>query len=194
MPGHATAWFVGYPDLASGPGPYHIERDWGIFNPAMDPTRESTYKFLDTFIGEMTGLFPDSYFHIGGDECNGKEWDANPRIQQFMKAHAIKDNAALQAYFTGQSAEDRCRAQENHGWVGTRFCSPALRKTSSSSPGAVRSSLARRCEGAIAPCCRLATISILNQSAAEHYAADPEGRRADDAEPAKRERHPGRGG
>ncbi len=102
MPGHATAWFVGYPDLASGKGPYLIERNWGIFDPAMDPTRESTYKFLDRFIGEMTALFPDAYFHIGGDECNGKEWDANPRIQQYMREHNLKDNAALQAYFTGR--------------------------------------------------------------------------------------------
>src|ERR1700734_669210 len=102
MPGHATAWFVGYPDLASGKGPYFIERKWGIFDPAMDPTRESTYKFLDRFIGEMTALFPDAYFHIGGDECNGKEWDANPRIQQYMHQHDLKDDAALQAYFTGR--------------------------------------------------------------------------------------------
>lgn len=102
MPGHASAWFVGYPDLASGTGPYHIERKWGIFDPAMDPTRESTYSFLDKFIGEMTALFPDAYFHIGGDECNGKEWDGNPRIQQYMHAHNLKDNAALQAYFTGR--------------------------------------------------------------------------------------------
>ena len=102
MPGHASAWFVGYPELASGAGPYHIERKWGIFDPAMDPTRESTYSFLDKFIGEMTALFPDDYFHIGGDECNGKEWDANPRIQQYMHAHNLKDNAALQAYFTSR--------------------------------------------------------------------------------------------
>ncbi len=102
MPGHSTAWFVGYPDLASGPGPYQIERKWGVFDPAMDPTRDSTYQFLDTFIGEMAALFPDAYFHVGGDECNGKEWDANPRIQQFMKAHALKDNAALQAYFSAK--------------------------------------------------------------------------------------------
>ena len=40
MPGHTTAWFVGYPELASGTGPYQIERKWGIFDPAMDPTRE----------------------------------------------------------------------------------------------------------------------------------------------------------
>jgi hexosaminidase len=99
MPGHATAWFVGYPELASGPGPYQIERQWGVFDPAMDPTREETYKFLDAFIGEMAGLFPDQFFHIGGDEVNGKEWDANPRIQAFMRAHGMKGNSDLQAYF-----------------------------------------------------------------------------------------------
>jgi len=99
MPGHSTAWFVGYPELASAPGPYEIERKWGVFDPAMDPTQESTYRFLDDFIGEMAKLFPDQYFHIGGDEVNGKQWDANPKIQEFMRAHDIKSNADLQSYF-----------------------------------------------------------------------------------------------
>jgi hexosaminidase len=65
----------------------------------MDPTREETYKFLDKFIGEMAGLFPDQFFHIGGDEVNGKQWDANPKIQAFMHTHGMKDNNDLQAYF-----------------------------------------------------------------------------------------------
>src|SRR5580700_5361099 len=100
MPGHSTAWFVGYPELSSGPGPYQIERHWGIFDPAMDPTRESTYKLLDKFIEEMTNIFPDRYFHIGGDEVNGKQWDANPKIHEFMKAHNLRSNQELQQYFT----------------------------------------------------------------------------------------------
>lgn len=99
MPGHATSWFVGYPELASAPGPYQIERAWGIFDPAMDPTRDSTYKFLDGFIGEMAKLFPDAYFHIGGDEVNGKQWSANEQIKKFMADHQIKDNSELQTYF-----------------------------------------------------------------------------------------------
>src|SRR5712692_6197301 len=102
MPGHSTAWFVGHPELASGPGPYEIERKWGVFDPAMDPTNEKVYKFLDELIGEMAKVFPDHFFHIGGDEVNGKEWDANPKIQAFMKAHGLKDNEALQAYFSGR--------------------------------------------------------------------------------------------
>ena len=102
MPGHSTAWFVGHPELASGSGPYQVERKWGVFDPAMDPTDEKTYKFLNEFIGEMARLFPDQFFHIGGDEVNGKEWDANPKIQAFKKSHKIKDNAGLQAYFSGR--------------------------------------------------------------------------------------------
>jgi hexosaminidase len=102
MPGHSTAWFVGHPELASGKGPYEIERRWGVFDPAMDPTNEKVYKFLDDLIGEMAKIFPDHYFHIGGDEVNGKEWDANPKIQAYMKANGIKNNEALQAYFSGR--------------------------------------------------------------------------------------------
>src|SRR2546421_2652949 len=99
IPGHSTSWLVGYPEIGSAPGPYKIERGAGIFEPALDPTREQTYKFLDTFLGEMAGLFPDAYMHIGGDENEGKQWDRNPQIQAFMKEKGIKDNRALQAYF-----------------------------------------------------------------------------------------------
>jgi hexosaminidase len=102
MPCHTTSWFVGYPQLASGPGPYRISSQWGVMDSAMDPTRETTFEFLDKFLGEVTALFPDAYFHIGGDECNGKEWSANTKIQAWMRQHNIKDNAALQSYFTGR--------------------------------------------------------------------------------------------
>jgi len=99
IPGHSTSWLVGYPELGSAPGPYTIERRPGIFEPALDPTREEVYKFLEGFLGEMAALFPDAYLHIGGDENEGKQWDRNPAIQSHMKAKGIKDNHALQAYF-----------------------------------------------------------------------------------------------
>src|SRR5215475_8913161 len=105
MPGHSTAWFVGYPELGSGPGPYDLERKFGVFDPAMNPTSEQTYKFLNTFIAEMAKLFPDPYFHIGGDEVNGKEWDTNPKVQDFMKSHNLKNNVELQAYFSQRVQE-----------------------------------------------------------------------------------------
>lgn len=97
MPAHSLSFFVGYPELASTPGKYRIDPNAPYT--VMDPTKEETYKFLDKFIGEMAKLFPDAYFHVGGDEVNGKPWDDNPKIQAFMHDHGIKNNQDLQAYF-----------------------------------------------------------------------------------------------
>jgi hexosaminidase len=99
MPGHSTSWLVGYPELASHAGPYHVEHENRIFDAVLDPTRESTYRFLDSFFGEMATLFPDEYVHIGGDESNGKDWAANPAIISFMQQHQLENTQALQAYF-----------------------------------------------------------------------------------------------
>jgi hexosaminidase len=99
IPGHSTAWLVGYPELASAPGPYTIEREYGVKDPTFNPAIKATYKFFDKFFKEMSAFFPDEYFHIGGDENNGIQWDANPDIQAFKKRHNLKDNHALQAYF-----------------------------------------------------------------------------------------------
>jgi len=96
-PGHSRSWFVGYPELASGPGPYKIDPEGP--DSVTDPTKEGTYKFLDKFVDEMGKLFPDPYFHIGGDEVDGKHWDANPAIQAFIHSHGMKNNQDLQAYF-----------------------------------------------------------------------------------------------
>ena len=113
MPGHATAWFVGHPELSSNDTVYTIERGWGVKDPVMDPTRESTFDFLDQFIGEMAALFPDAYFHIGGDENNGVHWEKNPHIQKYMEQQSYENTHQLQSYFT-----DRVRQiVEGHGKI-----------------------------------------------------------------------------
>lgn len=99
MPGHATAWVVSHPEIASAPGPYKIERQPGVFDPTLDPTNEKTYKLLEPFFAEMSALFPDAYMHIGGDENEGKQWAANPQIQAFMKKNGFKNQDDLQQYF-----------------------------------------------------------------------------------------------
>ena len=105
MPGHTTAWFAGYPELASAPGPYAIERKWGIFPPVMDPTRQETYRFLDGLIGEMAALFPDPYFHIGGDEVEEAQWKQSDSIQAFARAHQLATSRDLAAYFARRVQE-----------------------------------------------------------------------------------------
>jgi hexosaminidase len=146
LPGHATSWVIGYPELASAPGPYQIERRPGIFDPTLDPTREEVYQFLDAFFGEMAALFPDEYMHIGGDENEGKQWDRNPQIQAFMKERGIKNNHSLQAYFTTRlarilrnhkkkvmgwdeiMADDLSRDVVIHSWRGPESLATAVKK------------------------------------------------------------------
>ena len=174
MPGHSTAWFVGYPELASGKGPYQIARKWGVFDPAMDPTNEKTYKFLNELIGEMAKLFPDQFFHIGGDEVNGKEWDANPNIQAFMQAHGIKNNEGLQAYFS-QHVQDLV---VKHGKTPVGWDEILV-------PGVAKTIVIQSWRGAdsLAAAARMGYRGILSNgyyidlgwSAARHYAVDPLG-------------------
>ena len=105
IPGHSTSWLTAYPEYASAPGPYSIERLYGVFDPTFDPTNKKTYKFFDKFFKEMAKLFPDPYMHIGGDENNGKQWDGNKSIQEFKKKHDLKSNDELQAYFNKKILE-----------------------------------------------------------------------------------------
>ena len=100
MPGHTVSWQLGYPELGSSAPPDTLPTRFGIHDEALDPTRESTYKFLDALVGEMAQIFPDAYMHIGGDESNGKAWEGNPKIVAFMQSKGLKDSAALQAYFS----------------------------------------------------------------------------------------------
>ncbi len=99
LPGHSTSWFVGYPELAAMPGPYCTDTIFGVLNPVFDPTNEDVYFFLDNFFKDMSRIFPDEYIHIGGDEVNTHDWEANPRIKKFMEDKDFADFEELQAYF-----------------------------------------------------------------------------------------------
>jgi hexosaminidase len=107
VPGHATSWFVAYPELGShGKVPLELPRPGGgMLHNALDPTREETYEFVDGLFAEMADLFPDEYFHVGGDEVSGQSWQSDERIQTFMDAHGLSGTRGLQAHFTERVLE-----------------------------------------------------------------------------------------
>ena len=99
IPGHTSSWLLAYPEIGAGEDIRALPTVFGIPQAELDPSNEKTFKFLDTFVGEMSEIFPDAYFHIGGDETAGKGWLENPRIAEFMKKQGLKEPADLQAYF-----------------------------------------------------------------------------------------------
>ncbi|TPG31363.1 beta-N-acetylhexosaminidase [Flavobacterium pectinovorum] len=119
VPGHGSAILTAYPEIGSkvitltggtsekniqgtAIATYGIERNAGIFSPTLDPSNPKTYQLLSEIFDEVCPLFPGAYFHIGGDENEGKDWDANPKIQEFMKKNKLANNHELQTYFTMQ--------------------------------------------------------------------------------------------
>jgi len=99
VPGHASAILTAYPEIGSSDTISSIERYAGVFDPTLDPTNDKTYEFLDNLFKEITPLFPDDYFHIGGDENEGKHWNTNPKILAFKKTYNLKSNHELQTHF-----------------------------------------------------------------------------------------------
>src|ERR1700680_808681 len=185
MPGHSRSWFLGYPELSSGAGPYTLEG--GGIDPIMDPTRKSTYKFLEKFISEMAKLFPDPYFHIGGDEVNGKQWDANPKIQQFMHSHGLKSNDDLQAYFNTRIQKIVAKhGKTMEGW--DEILRPDLPKSIVIQSWRGQASLAEAAKQGYRGLLSSGYYLDLIQPASQHYAVDPLAGVAADLTPEQKQR------
>ena len=69
--GHTLSWENGVKGLLTPC--YSDGMPDGVMGP-MDPTRESVYEFLAALFQEVKGVFPDSHFHVGGDEVDLACW------------------------------------------------------------------------------------------------------------------------
>ena len=177
MPGHTTAWFPGYPRLASAPGPYQIERKWGVFDPVMDPTREEVYAFLDSFLTEIVPLFPDQFWHIGWDEVNGRQWNANTRIAAFKNRRGMKNNEDLQAYFNKRLVTLLTRhGKKAVGW--DEILHPDLPKSAVIQSWRGQASLAQSAQKGYSGILSYGYYLDHLRPAAYHYQVDPLGQQA----------------
>ena len=104
MPGHVQSILIAYPALGSGPALLTRGRGPDTMKAALDPSRESTYRFLTGLLGEMATLFPDAAVHVAGDEVQGEHWLGNAGIQAFMRQRGFTSAHELQGYFTKRVA------------------------------------------------------------------------------------------
>lgn len=101
MPGHVQALLAAYPHLACIDSIFEVGKDWGVFNNVLCPTMESV-SFMRDVLKEVMELFPSKYIHIGGDECPKAQWEESEYCQNKIRNLGIRDETALQAYFTSQ--------------------------------------------------------------------------------------------
>ncbi len=101
LPGHSLALLQAYPQFAATP-PDRLPAGFDPNQAAIDPSNPRTLAMAASLLGEMADLFPDRYFHLGGDEVRGAQWTDVPRIAAFMRAHHFGSADLMQADFTAR--------------------------------------------------------------------------------------------
>lgn len=94
VPGHSRAIVDAYPEIGIKGKPTGFGMDV-----ALNPGKPETYRFIEGLFGEMAALFPDRYFHIGGDEVAKGIWDNDPAVAALKAREKLADTAAVEHYF-----------------------------------------------------------------------------------------------
>lgn len=89
MPGHSEEVVAAYPELSC---------DGQGRSGDLCPGKEATFRFLEDVLGEVIGLFPSPYIHIGGDEASKQAWRTCPDCRRRMQEEGLKDVDELQSY------------------------------------------------------------------------------------------------
>ena len=90
MPAHANAWILGAMVLCPkerGFGNTTGKDTEGNPQAYFDATSEAAYTFIDSFLGEMAGLFPDKVLHLGGDEVGSACYNQSASVQKWLAHH-----------------------------------------------------------------------------------------------------------
>lgn len=100
VPGHCAAMLEAMPQLRDPGEPWgDYFSGQGFPNNALNPAVDAVYPVLDAIFGELVGLFPFAYVHIGGDEVASKAWLASPLATALMRRLHLTETQELQAHF-----------------------------------------------------------------------------------------------
>jgi hexosaminidase len=99
MPGHSLGALTAYPQFSCTGGPFKVRTRWGVEEDVYCAGNDATFAFLNDVLDEVTGLFPSTFIHIGGDECPKARWKNCPKCQARIKAEGLKNEHELQSYF-----------------------------------------------------------------------------------------------
>jgi hexosaminidase len=87
MPGHVTSWLVAHPEW--GTQETAASRRFGVHKACLNPLDEAVYLAIEVLLGEVAGIFPDEYLHVGGDEVNPSWWQSDPAIASYLEQEQL---------------------------------------------------------------------------------------------------------
>lgn len=100
MPGHFCAAMTAYPELSCTPdGAHTVWSDGGISYDILNVANPKSMQFIYDVIDELLDIFPDEYFHIGGDECPTNAWEGNEDCKKLYAQLGLTNWRQMQSYF-----------------------------------------------------------------------------------------------
>lgn len=112
FPAHSAAAIAAYNNLACREIPSEVFPFFGGVIPASKGMsdwnrtlclgKDEVLQFVYDVIDEVAELFPFKYFHVGGDEAPTSEWQKCHVCQQRIKEEGLKNEVALQGWFTNK--------------------------------------------------------------------------------------------
>ncbi|AQP48900.1 beta-hexosaminidase [Tessaracoccus aquimaris] len=104
MPGHMEAVVAAYPEFGACDHVQHPRTSFAISEHVLR-LDEASLQFCRDALDAAMDLFPGSPIHIGGDECPGSEWFADPASVETMARIGATDAASAQAWFEREMCE-----------------------------------------------------------------------------------------
>lgn len=99
IPGHSRAAIAAYNELTCYPRDLPVATHWGVKHDVLCVGKESTMEFVYKVLDEFCEMFPDEYFHIGGDEVPKQRWNSCPNCQKKIKELGLNSADELQFWF-----------------------------------------------------------------------------------------------
>lgn len=109
IPGHSRAAIAAYNELTCFLRALPVADHWGVKHDVLCVGKDSTMKFVYDVLDEFFEMFPDEYYHIGGDEVPKHRWNLCPHCQAKRKELGLADSDTLQFWFMNQ-VKDYCKA------------------------------------------------------------------------------------
>lgn len=102
MPGHFQSALASYPELGCFGRKVKVAENFGIKFDVACLGKPTTLKYVKIIIDELSTIFTDGYFHIGGDEAPSQRWELCPDCKKKYAELGCKNYAEYQAHFMNE--------------------------------------------------------------------------------------------
>ncbi|KAI8977369.1 glycoside hydrolase superfamily [Mycotypha africana] len=97
MPAHTGSWALSHKELITCHGIHYMDpsNEWEKRYAAepgtgqLNPVRDETYELVNKVIDEVASMFPDSWYHGGGDEPVYNCWEKDASVRDYMQKNNV---------------------------------------------------------------------------------------------------------